>query len=801
MFKWNKKTPAQPLKSLGDILKYWMEGETAVLECDAATVKVSSPADGIIRLRAAKDGNFETDYSYAVVENGANPPEIEVSETDDSFIFKSGGAVLNIEKKPFRVKFHDADGTLYAGQSNGSGGFRGDKPSWEMDAPAGEIYLGLGEKTGGLDKRGKKWKMWATDIPYGVKADPIYQSIPVLIGQRKGRAWAAFFDNTFKSFFDLAASRPDKWTWSAAGGELNVYFIAGPKLPDVTRRYMKLVGGIPMPPRWSLGYHQCRYSYKTDTEVRRIARSLRDLEIPCDVIHLDIHYMDGYRVFTFDPKRFPDPKGLADELKKEGIRLVCIMDPGVKEDPGWDVWKDGVARDAFCKNTEGGIVIKYCWPLRAGWPDFGREEVRRWWGDKHKAYVDAGIEGIWNDMNEPSMWNWAFYFADMVIPPSIYHGEGMMHTHALEPAPHSRCRNVYGMTEDRATREGLLRLKPEKRPFVITRSGYAGVGRYAILWTGDNWSTWSHLRLTVPMLINLGLTGQPIAGPDTGGFAWNATAELFARWIQIGALYPFLRGHTMVNSRRQEPWAFGKRVEEISRRFIGLRYKLLPYIYSLVWEAHRDGDPIWRPLSYHFPDDDAAAGIDDQVMVGPFLMAAPVMEKKARSRKVYLPRGKWFEYFGGALYEGPGWFEISAPLETMPLFVKEGAVIPMGPLMQHTGEKPVDPMTLLILPGEGKFTLTEDDGESMEYERGMFADTPLAVKIAGDTVLLTVGPRKGDYKVADRSVVVKMRTDERPSSITLNGKPLSMNEWEHENGYVAVEFSHAGEEVTLACKF
>jgi len=798
MFGKKEENPLKNLKPLGKVRNCRAEGDSLFISCDSGIAKINSPVSGVIRLRATCAADFESDCSYAVVEQEGPPPSIRISDENDAVRFEAECARILISKNPFRAQFQDADDVPFIVQTDaGDSGFRGDEPEWSMVAPAGEMYLGLGEKTGGLNKRGRSWKMRNRGIPYRTDTDPIYQSIPVLIGLKKGRAWAAFFDNTFESSFDLASQTPERWTWAAKGGEINIYFIAGPGLPDVVRRYMKLVGGIPMPPRWALGYHQSRYSYKTENEVRRIARTFRELKIPCDVIHLDIHYMRGYRVFTFDPNRFPDPKSLSEEMKELGIHLVCIADPGVKEDPEWDVWNDGVKKDVFCKSAKGGTVIKYCWPKRAGFPDFGREDVRKWWGDQHRVYVDAGIDGIWNDMNEPDNWNGAFYLGDLVVPLGIYDGVDMIHTHDGKPASHLRCRNVYGFTENRATREGLLRLRPDKRPFVITRSGYAGIGRYAIMWTGDNWSTWGHLKLTIPMLINLGLTGQPIAGPDTGGFMWNASGELFARWIQLGALYPFSRGHTMVYSRRHEPWSWGKRVADIARRYIGLRYQLLPYLYSLVWEAHRNGDPIWRPLSYHFPEDDIAAGIEDQVMVGPFLMAAPVLKRRAVKRDVYLPRGKWFEFSTGKIFEGPGRFEADAPLETMPLFNREGAIIPMGPIMQHTKEKPLDPLTLTIFPGNGNFNLWEDDGESMEYEQGEWARTPFAMSYTASALDVKIGPREGKFRVPDREIVARIRTDARPASISLNGQPLLPGKWEHENGFLQIEFHHAGEKILL----
>ncbi len=797
MSKSEKKREPADVRTLSAVKSHRPYENELVVEFDNAVAKISATAPGVIRFRAARDGNFEDDISYAVVERN-EPSAFEVVDNEDLIRFETDGAALTLYKNPFRLEFLDNEDNPYATKRpEDEAGFRDGEPFFSMSAPPEEMYLGLGEKTGGLDKRGNKWKMWGIDRPYTTKTDPLYQSIPVLIGYRRGRAWAAFFDNTYKSYFDMCASGPEAWEWSAAGGEINIYFLAGPTLPELTRRYMKLVGGIPMPPKWALGYHQSRYSYETESEVRRIARNFRRRNIPCDSIHMDIHYMRGYRVFTFNEDNFPDPKALAEDLKKDGFKPVCIMDPAVKEDHSWEIFMYGLQKGYFCKNSKGETVVKYSWALRAAWPDFCREEVRKWWGNLHKVYTDAGIEGIWNDMNEPSMWPWAFYFWKMVIPTGMYFGEDMFHIHAGKPAPHLRCRNVYGMMENKATREGLLRLRPDRRPFVLTRAGYAGVGRYAIMWTGDNFSTWAQLEMTVPMLINLGLTGQPICGPDTGGFALNASRKLFARWMQLGAFYPYLRGHSMVHSLRHEPWTFGKKVERICREFIGLRYRLMPYLYSLVWEAHREGDPVWRPLAYHFPADEKAARVEDQVMVGPHIMVAPVTKRKATGRAVYLPGGKWLEFFTGEVYEGPGTYEINAPLERIPVFLRQGAVIPVGPLMRYTDEKPLDPLTLLIFPGEGSFRLWEDDGVSMDYERGVYACTSVSIEKFGDSLTVKIGAREGNYHVPQRKVKVKIRTDARPASVTLNGEPLSEGSTENKDGYLYVEFSHDGEELTL----
>lgn len=788
-----KKDKEKNVTSIGQIKEIMLNDKTPVLTAHTAEMRVSALSPEIIRIRIAKEGTFEGDCSYAVVMTPSEGANINVDWDDEKVNLSTSALRLTFHRKNGRLTVTDESNFALL-KSGGNGiGFAGENPVMEFEAEPSEMFLGLGEKTGGLNKRGKKWTMWNTDIPYMPWTDPIYQSIPFVVTMRSGKFFGAFFDNTFKSYFDICKSNPYLWKWEAEGGEINLYLIAGPTLKDVTKRFYQLVGGIPMPPRWALGYHQSKYSYKSDAEVCRVARSLRDLEIPCDVIHLDIHYMRGYRDFTFDPKRFPNPVQLAQSLRRDGFRLICILDPGVKKDDSWEVWQDGVKKDVFCKYDKGGIVIKYCWPKKAGWPDFGKESVREWWGEKVNFYTDNGIAGLWNDMNEPSMWNGALYAFDMVVPTGIYQGKGMMHTNFDRLEPHQRCRNVYGMLEDKATREGLLKAKPDERPFVITRSGYAGVGRYAIMWTGDNASTWAHLRMSIPMIINLGICAEPIAGPDIGGFMFNCKPELYARWIQLGAFYPFCRTHTAIHTRKQEPYTFGKRVEEIARRYLNLRYRLLPYLYSLVYHSHLKGEPLWRALSYEFEPDSVLERIEDQVMVGPFIMLAPVLHKKVENRSFYLPAGKWYDFFTNEVAKGPAWLTQPTPLEKFPIFVRAGAIIPMGPQTHYTDQKPLAPLTFMVYVGNGEFDFYDDDGISMQYENGVFAHYPITVTESENKVKIILGRRNGLYKPMEREIIWKIVGVLIPKDVSING--MSNKEfWKFENGIIECKTPDDGKE-------
>jgi alpha-glucosidase len=454
-----------------------------------------------------------------------------------------------------------------------------------------------------------------------------------------------------------------------------------------------------------LGYQQCRWSYFPEEQVRQLAAEFRRRRIPCDAIYLDIHYLDGYRVFTWDPERFPDPPRLLADLRQQGFRTISLIDPGVKVDPGYHVHDEGVTQERFCQMPDGTLFQGPVWPGRCYFPDFTNPEVRAWWGDLYQPLLEAGVSGFWNDMNEP-----AIFGGDMP--------KNLAHCYEGRGANHGEIHNVYGFQMVRASAEGLGRLRPEKRVPLISRSGYAGVQRYALVWTGDNHSTWEDLELSVSMCLNLGLSGVAFCGPDTGGFAGDCDGELLARWTQVGALMPFFRNHSALGTVNQEPWVFGEPYESICRRWIELRYELLPYIYSAAWQAAEHGLPMMRPLALAFPEDERTHGMGDQFLFGDALLAAPVSRPGQRARSVYLPGGQWYDFWSGERLEGE--VQADAPLERMPLYVRAGTVLPRGPVMQYSDELQPEAMQLHIYPGEGESWLYQDDGHSRDYETGAF---------------------------------------------------------------------------------
>ncbi len=547
----------------------------------------------------------------------------------------------------------------------------------------------------------------------------------------------------------------------------DAYVFAGPSMGSLIGRYTELTGRIELPPLWTLGYHQCRWSYYPQERVEWLARNFRERGIPCDGLWLDIDYMDGYRVFTWDRERFPQPARLISDLAERGFKTVVIVDPGVKVDPDYPVYNEGAANGYFMTNPDGSIHVGKVWPGEAAFPDFHQPAVRQWWGDLHQtAYYDQGIAGIWNDMNEPASFLPNAH-GENTVPHDLLQGE------AGRQVPHKEVHNAYGFQMGRATHEGWKRLRPEKRPFILTRSGYAGIQRYAAVWLGDNHSWWSHLLAAIPMCINMGLSGVPFVGTDVGGFSSNPTGELVARWIQLGAFTPFFRMHSVMVSRDQEPWSFGPEVEEICRRYITLRYRLLPLFYSLFDEARRTGLPVMRPLVLQYQDDPETYRIHDQVLLGRDLMIAPLYQPGATHRPVYLPEGVWYDFWTGEEHEGRRWILAKGDIGTLPAFVRGGGVLPMVPAMNYVGERPVETLTLHIYPGKGSFDLYDDAGEGYGYTRGEFARTRITV----DGGRVIVESSDGGYRPTWQQVEVILHgfpdqmTDD--AAITVDGEPVT----------------------------
>ncbi len=577
----------------------------------------------------------------------------------------------------------------------------------------GEAFYGLGDKTGFMNKRGYEYVMWNTDDPAPQMDNfkSLYKSIPFFITLRDDAVFGLFYDNPYRSCFDMGKESDEYYWYGAADGNLDYYLIAGDSMAEVVGGYTYLTGTAPLPQKWTLGYQQCRWSYMSDAEVRSVAQHMRKCGIPCDAIHLDIDYMDRYKVFTWTPdqERYPDPERLISDLADDGIKIVTIIDPGVKVEEGYSVYDEGVEKGYFAKTPEGDIYVNEVWPGDAVYPDFGKKEVRSWWGKNQQFLLDKGVRGVWNDMNEPASFRGQ-------LPPDV------VFTDEDEISNHARMHNLYGHNMAKATYEGLKE-RDGRRPFVITRACYAGTQKYSTAWTGDNHSIWAHLQMVIPQLCNMGLSGMPFVGTDVGGFGSDCTKELLCRWVEAGCFSPLFRNHSAMGTRYQEPWQFDEETVRIYRKAVELRYHLIPYYYDLFWEEEKTGLPIMRPLVLHYEKDETARECNTEFLVGRNLLAAPVVTQGDRKKMVYLPAGVWYDYWTGERLESADgkWIVRDAPLDTCPLYVKAGTILPVWPKQSFVGEKDTDSVLMLeIYPGEGSWEHFQDDGESFDYRDGKY---------------------------------------------------------------------------------
>ncbi len=744
--------------------------------CGSISLELSLLAEGILRLRYGDGQAIPAGRPSWAVVFSADPIAPEAFGTcDGRLMLRSSALRIRVDPDRCRLLVEDPDGTVLLEDPDDGGFSPGPTPGAfrvSRVAEVGEHFYGLGEKTGGLDRRGRIWQLRTSDPfdgglgGYPPEADPLYQAIGFLVGLRGATAYGLLTDNAYRSIYDLAASDPGRVSITVDSGRLDQYLLAGPSLAQVLERYTRLTGRPSLPPRWVLGYHQSRWGYSPADRVRQVAAELRARAIPADAIWLDIQHMDGFRSFTFDPVAFADPAGLLSDLRDEGFVAVAIVDPGLKADQNWDIYQAALA---------GGYLIGYSadqpwlgevWPGQAAFPDFSSAAARAWWASLVPRLTVSGVAGIWLDMNEPTTFQPEHSNS---LPDDLpVAGDGW-------PNYFAELHNAYALLEARATYQGLEQAAPDRRPFILTRAGFAGIQRYAAVWTGDAHSSWDSLRGTLPMLLGLGLSGVDLCGSDVGGYSGGPTPELFARWMQLGAISPFFRDHVNTDAPDQEPWAFGPEVEAISRAVIQERYRLLPYLYSLLHQAHECGAPLLRPLVWEFQSDPATYTLDDQAMLGPFLLLAPVMSEGAAERSIYLPAGRWFELHSGAVFEGPTTVDRPVSLAAWPAFVRAGAILPRADVMQHSGQQPVDPLYLEVYPdpAESSFELVEDEGDGPGYSQGRISRTSYRLRGLPNGALLQAA-REGDWSPPARAVVVRVRrVDYEVSAVRLSGTALS----------------------------
>lgn len=692
------------------ILGKWTKTTDGFLaESAIAQVKISVIRDGIIRIQASRNSSFDPN-PYSVVAH-AETVEYSIEETEGSLHLKTSQIHLHFDFKNGICSFYDSEDSLLNKDDSLGISWLGTEVTCYKEFQPNEKFIGLGEKTGNLNRVGKAYTNWNTDyFGYGINDDPLYASIPFYIGLLEEKAYGIYLDNTHKSIFNFGASTNRFTYFTAEDGDMDYYFIHQPSVAEIISSYTELTGKMKMPPKWALGYQQCRYSYYPDKEVLTLANTFRDKEMPADVIYLDIHHMEQYKVFTFDGEKFPDPKGLISKLKEKGFRVVVILDPGIKAEAGYIPYEEGKSQGLYINYPDGKEFIAQVWPGWCAFPDFTNPKTRSWWMEKMAFYTDAGVDGFWTDMNEPASWG---QFTPNLIE-FDYDGN---------TASHRKARNIYGMQMAKSTQEGSESNLPNQRSFVLTRSGFSGVQRYAAIWTGDNVSTEEHMLAGVRLVNSLGLSGIPFSGYDVGGFAGEATKSLYARWMSIAAFSPLFRAHSMINSSDAEPWAFGEEVEEISRTYMKLRYKLMPTVYSKFRQSSQTGLPIAASLAIDYFNDPLIflPAYQNQYLFCDSFLIAPV-ESYREITKVYLPKGSWYYFFTDQPSKGGQVIYQDCPLNNLPVFVKAGSVIAMQNDIAFTGAKNDGILRIHLYAGsEGsEYIHYEDDGVSFDFESGEY---------------------------------------------------------------------------------
>ena len=749
----------------------------------------------VIRIRFTI-GAAGRDFSYARDEYvGPAGAATELKEQSRGWVLSTPTVQVTVSRKEGRIIVRDRKSKTivhefaanFYGRSTLLRGL--EQVRIQVKTDKSEPIFGLGDKAGETNLQGTKWTNWNEDsFAFGATREAVYRSIPFYYGLRDGQAYGLFLDNTYKTHFDFNFKGDGLTTIWAEGGEFDYYFINGPQLNDVAIRYHELTGVPELPPLWAMGFHQCRWSYYPESRVRELARTFRDKKIPCDAIYLDIDYMDGYRCFTWNKEYFPDPAGMIGDLREDGFHTVVMIDPGIRVDEDYHVYKDGTEQDVWCRRTSGEPMVGPVWPPECVWPDYTDPFVRDWWGPLYEElYVEQGVSGFWNDMNEPAM----FKVNRLTFPDNV------LHDYDGSPTDHRKAHNIYGMQMTRASYDGLKELQPAKRPFLLGRASFSGGQRYAALWTGDNIASWEHLQIANRQCIRMAISGFSMVGTDIGGFVDDPSPELLTRWLQLAVFHPLMRIHSMGNNvdgaaeaeadevkkaeqenrQDQEPWVHGKPHTKHNRKAIEMRYQLLPYLYSCFAHHTRTGLPVLRNMFFYDQTDAKCLKYGDQFLYGEDLLVAPVLTEGAKTMAVYLPGGEWYDFWTGNHYTGRQKITAKLKADRIPIYVRAGAVLPTVDVTQHTGEltKLTNLELSVFVADKGKSTFYWDAGEGYGYAAGQYSERTYKVtrKAGRVTVKQSV---VGDFNPSFRTAQLRfVGLSQPPTLVLVDGQKLKSN--------------------------
>lgn len=754
-----------------EITDYEVEGPKVRFSfSDSTALLINLYSEGIVKVWIDPEGTFERNNdSYAVLDKEANG-SANVSETPQGYEIYTGNLIIRINKSPFRIRFFDKYQKLLLEDYQDKGFLLNDESmSVSKTLRADENIYGLGEKAGPLNRRGRSYKMWNSDKPcYGVNEDPLYKSIPFFMSNY---GYGLFFDNTYKTTYDFGEENDNYFTFGTPGGEMIYYFLFGPTYKEIISRYIELTGHPIMPPKWALGFSQCRGLLTNEKLTRDIAAGYRERNIPCDIIYQDIGWTQHLQDFEWRDGNYDDPVQMVSDLDDQGFKVIVSQDPVISQ-ANKSQWQEADSLGFFAKDVRTGKTYDMPWPWggNCGVVDFTNPEVADWWGAYQQKVIDDGVRGFWTDMGEPAWSN-----EESTDRLNMEHHDGM----------HDEVHNVYGLTWDKVVTEQFEKRNPNTRVFQMTRAAFAGLQRYTFGWSGDTGNGynvtegWKQLANQIPVGLSAGMGGIPFWSCDISGYCgdiedYDAMAELYARWMQFGVFNPLSRAHHEGNNA-VEPWLFGDEVEAISKAAIELKYTLFPYIYTYARVAHDTGLPLMRPMFLEYPDDPETENLGTQFMFGEELLVAPVMEEAAANKRVYLPEGEWYDYHDPRIsYEGGQWIDYPVTLESIPLFVRQGAVVPTMPVMQYIHEDPGYPLTYEVFPARvnrtASFEIYEDDGETNDYKRDVYLKRIFQCKTtrAGFEITLDTKSQNG-YKTSERKSIIHLYTNKEPGGVTTAG--------------------------------
>ncbi len=779
----NAQNSGKESQTLGNCSSYTIQNNQVIFNCEnKAKVLLQFCSGQVLKVWISTDGTFKrTNESFAVInENLGWSGSVNVNEETSAYEVFTEQLRIRVQKSPFKLQVFDKYQKLLFNDYNEKGYVKNNKHIASYKTlKSDEQFFGLGEKAGTLNRRGKSYKMWNSDQPcYGVNEDPLYKSIPFFMSTNH---YGIFFDNTYKTEFKFGTESNDYYSFEAAAGEMIYYFIYGNDYKQIIQNYIALTGKPIMPPKWALGFAQCRGNYTAEKQAKDIAAEFRKRKIPCDIIYQDIGWVEGLQDFDWKKNNYQNPKNMVKELGDQGFKMIISQDPVISQ-ANKKQWNEADSKGYFAIDARTGSSYDMPWPWggNCGVVDFTKPEVADWWGNYQQKPLNDGVRGFWTDMGEPAWSN-----EDATDRLHMKHYLGM----------HDEIHNVYGFTWDKVVTEQFYKHNPNKRVFQMTRAAYAGLQRYTFGWSGDSGNGnnvlegWNQFANQIPVGLSAGMGIIPFWTSDISGYCgdikdYDAMSELYVRWMQFGIFNPLSRAHHE-GGNAVEPWVFGTEVENITRTAIELKYKLFPYIYTYAREAHDTGMPLMRALFLEYPNDIETFDLNGQFLFGRELLVAPVVEKGAVSKKLYLPEGEWINYNDGkSVYKGKQWITVEAPLDIIPLFVKKGAIIPSMPVMQYIHEKPNYPVSFDVYPDkigkESSFVLYEDDGESRDYEKDVFCKTKITAiaNSTGFAIHINTREDKGYKAAGARNCIVKLHTNSKPKSVLVNTSKIKKEKTE-----------------------